>query len=381
MTETWVQTVVDETWSQTVLVEEWTFTAYPSVSWEILTGTVTIDQNGGGVSLASSAPADVGTTAAVGTGTTAARSDHVHRVVTNTPSGLVRLNTEGTIPPILIDESIARDTEVTAAISAHAGASDPHGDRSFTTSAVSTHASATDPHGDRAYTDTAVSGLVPTSRTLAGLDLSTNRDAAALRTALGLVLGTDVQAYSAELAAIALLTGTTFGRSLLALADVAALRTTLAQSAVVLSDTVLGSAQSTIGGSWSGDYDDIRLVLIGRCSVAAGTATVTIQFNGDTGSNYYNTAGTGATSLTAGIIAGSQTNTDRTGRIDANISNMAARHTFTSTYLAANSTSNASSSGTGNGTYSSTSRITSVSMACGASTFAAGTRLIVVGRQ
>ena len=41
-----------------------------------------------------------------------------------------------------------------SAISTHAGAADPHGDRSFTTSAISTHAGATDPHGDRAYTDT-----------------------------------------------------------------------------------------------------------------------------------------------------------------------------------------------------------------------------------
>ena len=41
-----------------------------------------------------------------------------------------------------------------SAISTHAGAADPHGDRAFTTSAISTHAGATDPHGDRAYTDT-----------------------------------------------------------------------------------------------------------------------------------------------------------------------------------------------------------------------------------
>lgn len=40
------------------------------------------------------------------------------------------------------------------------------------TSAISTHAGAADPHGDRAYTDTAVGGRVPTTRTVNGHALS-----------------------------------------------------------------------------------------------------------------------------------------------------------------------------------------------------------------
>jgi len=41
---------------------------------------------------------------------------------------------------------LATDVETAAAISTHASASDPHGDRAAATSAISTHASASDPH-------------------------------------------------------------------------------------------------------------------------------------------------------------------------------------------------------------------------------------------
>jgi hypothetical protein len=58
---------------------------------------------------------------------------------------------------------------------------------------------------------------------VAGLVGSIN--ASELRTALALVVGTDVQAFDSDLAAIAALTTTAYGRALLALADAAALRT------------------------------------------------------------------------------------------------------------------------------------------------------------
>jgi len=51
--------------------------------------------------------------------------------------------------------------------------------------------------------------------------------AAALRTALSLVVGTDVQAFDSDLAAIAALTTTAFGRSLLTQADATAIRATI----------------------------------------------------------------------------------------------------------------------------------------------------------
>lgn len=67
----------------------------------------------------------------------------------------------GAVTLVVGDVSGAASTSsVTSAISTHASATDPHGDRAAASSALSAHVSATDPHGDRAAASSALASHV-----------------------------------------------------------------------------------------------------------------------------------------------------------------------------------------------------------------------------
>lgn len=115
-------------------------------------------------------------------------------------------------------------------------------------SAVSTHAAATDPHGDRAYTDSAVSAL-----------------------------STVYQPLDSDLTAIAALTTTSTGRSLLAAADAAAIRTIAGAevSGAAASAVSAHDADTSVHGiadtSALLDTSDIGVSVQGYSSVLAAT--------------------------------------------------------------------------------------------------------------
>lgn len=119
---------------------------------------------GGGADLSDAVPAGLGV-AAAGVDGEASRADHVHAMPTagdvgalsassgyNTAGGWLRLDGSGTAPDSTLPASIARDTEVTAAVAAHAGAADPHGDRAYADGLAANYATA----AQGATADTAV---------------------------------------------------------------------------------------------------------------------------------------------------------------------------------------------------------------------------------
>lgn len=138
------------------------------------------------------------------------------------------------------------DFEAAGAVATHAGATDPHGDRAFATSAVSTHNAVTTAHGISAYGATLVDDAdASTARTTLGLGTAATSASGDFATAghnhsgvyqpadaeltaiAGLTSAADSAPYFTGSGTAALMTVTAAGRALIDDADATAQRATL----------------------------------------------------------------------------------------------------------------------------------------------------------
>lgn len=136
---------------------------------------------------------------------------------------------------------------------------------------------------------TAIAALTTTSFGRGLLELA---NAAALRTAAELVIGTDVLAYDADLAAIAASSTTSFGRALLTLADAAALRTAVGAA----SDTATGVVEIATAAELKTGTDT------GRVPSAASLAGVVHTYDGTLADDAVLTIPLPATRLGTGML-------------------------------------------------------------------------------
>lgn len=150
--------------------------------------------------------------------------------------------------------------------------------------------------------------LTPTDQVLSVAGLTGAIGAAALRTALGLVIGTDVQAYDAELAALAGLTGaanklpyftgpgaaaltdlSAFARTLLDDADAAAMKATLGITAAGYEQ--IGTTQTPTGAASSitsipSTYSDLLIENLGLSHDSGSNQSLRAEFTGDNGATW-----------------------------------------------------------------------------------------------
>ena len=304
----------------------------PVYGWSQL-GFKTIDApTGGGAALSDTTPQALGT-AAAGTGTAAARDDHVHAMPSAADVGAAATGHDhsGVYDPAgsaaaAQAAAIAASQPVDSDLTAIAALSTTSFGRSFlsladaaagrtalglgTAATAATGDFATAAQGVLAGTavqpaalasyqpvDSDLTAIAALTTTTFGRSLLALADAAALRTAAGLAIGTDVQAYDAELAALAGLTSaadrlpyftgsgaaslatfTAAGRALVDDADAAAQRTTLGLgSAATAPSTDFAPATRTVGTALgtSGTVDLDMSALHGTIQTITASGTIT----------------------------------------------------------------------------------------------------------
>lgn len=236
----------------------------------------------------------------------------------------------------------------------------------------------------------------------------------AARTALGLAIGSDVQAYDAvlaDLAGLALAQGDILyfnGSNLAKLAAGTAGQLLLTQGSganpvwatpalALISEQSPNGTGTVSFTSIPTTYRDLIVVVRGRAAGAVAAAAVSVQFNNDSGANYYSqrlsaantgiTAGAAAGGTSAQVVSipGSSATSGREGVGTVTIYDYRGT-TFHKGFNSQESYSTGTTTSTQpmnnwSGTWASTSAINRVDVICGSGNFEAGTVVSLYGRM